>query len=289
MRRRLSLSPWLSLAPALALVVVLVGASLAYGVAQSLGLMAVIGQNTVSLDAYRSLLSGHGPAGREFWSALGFSLWVSVTATIVSAALALLLAVGLASRPGGGAADTLALNWNLAVPHLVWAVALLLFLAQSGLLARLAAAGGLIELPAEFPVLVRDRYGLGLILHYVSKETPFLALIVLAMLRSQPTGYAQVAANLGANRWQRLRYVTLPFVMPGLLAGALLVFAFVFSAYEVPAVLGVGYPRMLSVLALRFFTDPDLRARADGMAVSLILTAIVLAVAAASLKRGGAK
>jgi len=46
---------------------------------------------------------------------------------------------------------------------------------------------------------------------------------------------------------------------------------------------------MLSVLALRFFTDPDLRARADGMAVSLILTAIVLAVAAASLKRGGAK
>ena len=289
MRSRLIFSPWLALAPALALVAVLVGASLAYGVAQSMGLMAVIGQNTLSLDAYRTLLSGQGPAGREFWGALGFSLWVSLASTVSAAALALLVAVGLASQPSGGAADTLALNWNLAVPHLVWAVALLLLLAQSGLLARLAATAGLIQMPADFPVLVRDGYGLGIILHYVSKETPFLALIVLAMLRSQPTGYAQVAANLGATRWQRLRYVTLPFVLPALSAGALLVFAFVFSAYEVPALLGVGYPRLLSVLALRFFSDPDLRARADGMAVSLILTAIVLVVAAVSRRRGGAK
>jgi hypothetical protein len=43
---------------------------------------------------------------------------------------------------------------------------------------------------------------------------------------------------------------------------------------------------MLPVLALRFFNDPDLRARADGMAISLIITIIVLIVAAVSLKKG---
>jgi ABC-type sugar transport system permease subunit len=37
---------------------------------------------------------------------------------------------------------------------------------------------------------------------------------------------------------------------------------------------------------LRFFNDPDLRARADGMAISLIITVIVLVVAAISLKVG---
>ncbi len=131
-----------------------------------------------------------------------------------------------------------------------------------------------------------DRYGIGIILHYVTKEIPFLALIVLAVLRSQPVGYDIVAENLGAGRWQRLRYVTLPLIAPALISGSLLVFAFIFSTYQVPALLGVGYPRMLPVLALRFFTDPDLRSRADGMAISLIITFVVLVIAVISLRWG---
>ncbi len=289
MRDKLIFSPWLSLAPALIVITILLGVSLAYGIAQSLGVMSVIGQDSLSLDAYRNLVTGQGLAGREFWGSLAFSLWVSIASTIVASALALLVAVWLSERRSAGGGENLALNWNLAFPHLVWSVALLLFLSQSGLLARWAAELGIIQTPAEFPVLVRDRYGIGIILHYVSKEIPFLALIVLAVLRSQPSGYDLVAENLGASRWQRLRYVSLPLVTPALLAGALLVFAFIFSSYEVPALLGVGYPRMLPVLALRFFNDPDLRARADGMAISLIITLIVLAVAAVSLKKGEQK
>jgi putative spermidine/putrescine transport system permease protein len=290
MRDRLIFSPWFSLAPALTIVLVLLGASLAYGVAQSLGLMSVIGQDSVNLEAYRNLLTGQGLAGREFWRALLFSLWVSFASTLVSAAIALVIAIWLADRrTASSKVDTLALNWNLAFPHLVWAVALLLFLSQSGLLARWSASIGLIQNPVEFPVLVRDRYGIGIILHYISKEIPFLVLILLAVLRAQPVGYDLVAENLGASRWQRLRYVTLPLVTPALLSGALLVFAFVFSSYEVPALLGVDFPRMLPVLALRFFNDPDLRSRADGMAISLIITMIVLAVAAISLKKGEQK
>jgi putative spermidine/putrescine transport system permease protein len=286
MREQFWSSPWLRLTPALAVVGVLLGASLIYGVAESLGLMSVIGQDSVSLDAYRNILSGQGPAGQEFWGSLGFSLWIGVISTVISAMLALAIAAWLAGRRSATGSDTLALNWNLAFPHLVWAVALLLFLSQSGLLARWAATLGLIRTPADFPVLVLDRFGLGIILHYVSKEVPFLALIVLAVLRSQPVGYEVVAENLGAGRWQRWRYITLPLVAPALLSGALLVFAFVFSSYEVPALLGVGYPRMLPVLALRFFADPDLRSRATGMAISLIITLIVLVVAAVSLKLG---
>ncbi len=67
--------------------------------------------------------------------------------------------------------------------------------------------------------------------------------------------------------------------MPGLTAGALLVFAYVFGAYEVPAVLGVRYPQMLSVLALEFFANPDLHSRAEGMAISVIMAVVVLTVA----------
>lgn len=278
-RARETLGIWLALAPALAVVGLLVGASLWYGIAQSLGLLAIIGTSRVSLDAYRDLLSGAGPAGREFWPALGFSLWVSLASTGLAALGALLAAAALGSRrrPADGS-TLLILNLNLAFPHLVWAVALSLLLAQSGLLARLAAALGLIDAPARFPILVRDRYGLGIILHYVSKEIPFLVLIVLAVLRTRGAQYDLVAENLGAGSWQRLRYVTLPLVLPALTAGAALAFAFSFGAYEVPALLGVRYPRTLAVLALEFFVNPDLNRRAAGMAISLIISLVTLAV-----------
>ncbi|RJP55795.1 MAG: ABC transporter permease subunit [Anaerolineaceae bacterium] len=280
MRDKFIYSPWISLASALIIILVLLGASLFYAIAESVGYINVIGQTNVSFDAYRETLAFNS----EFWISLGFSLWISIASTAVSSALALALAVWLSERRGN--MDTLALNWNLAFPHLVWSVALLLFLSQSGLFARWAASIGFITTTDQFPVLVRDRFGIGIILSYVGKEIPFLTIIVLSVLRSQAVGYDVVAENLGASRWQRLRYVTIPQVLPALLAGDLLVFGFIFSSYEVPALLGVGYPRALPVLALRFFLDPDLRARSEGMVISLIITLIVTMVAVISLRIG---
>ncbi len=281
-------APWLGLAPALLLVALLFGTSVFYGVTQSLGYLPLIGQEQLSLSAYHNVLVGPSVAAREFWAALGFSLWVSGGAALLAAVGALLVVMLLPRRGNGGAggAGGAILHLNLAFPHLVWAVGLLLLLSQSGLLARVAAWVGWIDGPADFPVLVRDRYGIGIILTYVSKGIPFLALIVLAVLRSQPEGYALVAENLGATRWQRLRYVTLPLVLPGLLAGALLVFALSFGAYEVPKLLGVRYPRMLAVLALEFFINADLHRRAEGMAISVLMALVVLAVAVVARSLG---
>jgi len=269
-------STTLRLAPTLILLTLLLGASLLYGLMQSLGYLTVIGEKELSLTAYKNLLTSQGTAGREFWVSLGFSLWVSIASTVLSAIGALFLATLLNRRPSNF--DTFALNWNLAFPHLVWGVFMLLLLLQSGLLARWAGALGIIQTPADFPVLVRDRYGIGIILTYLGKEIPFLTLLILALLRTQSDGYLLVAQNLGANAWQRFRFVTLPLVRPALVSGSLLVFAYIFGAYEVPALLGVRYPRTLPVLALESFTNPDLRARAEGMAISLIIAIIVLTI-----------
>lgn len=292
MFHKFKLSPYFSVAPALTIILVMLGASLLYAIAESLGFISVIGQQKISLDAYKSVLAH----GSEFWVSLGFSLWISITSTLLASIFALLIAVWLSERPtnaeslqSGMKWDTLALNWNLAFPHLVWSVALLLLLSQSGLLARWAASLGLITIPADFPIFVRSPFAVGIILSYVTKEIPFLTIIVLTILRSQPIGYDVVAENLGANRWQRIRYVTIPQVLPALLAGALLVFGFIFSSYEVPGLMGISYPKALPVLALRFFLDPDLRARSEGMVISLITTLIVLVVAMISLKLGSAK
>ena len=271
------------LAPALGLLVVLFGASVIYGVAQSLGWLPFLGQRDLNFHAYRNVVIGPQHSA-DFWRALLFSLWVSGAATVLSAGIAVIIAAALGESRRPQRRIITLLNLNLAFPHLVWAIGLGLLLAQSGLLARIAAAVGLLDAPAQFPVLVRDRFGIGIILAYVGKEVPFLLLLLLSILRSQAVQYGVVAENLGATRWQRLRFVTLPLVTPGLLAGSLLVFAFVFGAYEVPAVVGVRFPEMLSVLALDFFLNPDLRARAEGMAISVLMAFVVLIVVAGSLR-----
>jgi putative spermidine/putrescine transport system permease protein len=265
-------------------------AGLGFAAAQSVGLTATVGSDGggPTLAAYQGLLSGRTAAGGEFWVSMAFSLSVAGVATVVSAALALGLAVWLTTGPRpAGRATVFGLTVNLAVPHLVWAVALVLLLSQSGVLGRVAAAAGVVDVPADVPVLVRDRYGLGVVLHYVGKEVPFLLLIALAVTRTQGPAYDQVARSLGAGFADRVRLVTLPLVAPALAAGSLLVFAVVFGTYEVPALLGVSYPRAVPVLALDLFLDPDLRSRPEAMALSLLMTLVV--VTAAVLARVAAR
>ena len=162
------------------------------------------------------------------------------------------------------------------MPHLVVAVGMIFVFSQSGLLARFASQLGLINSPGDFPVLVRDKYGLGIILAYIWKEAAFFFIILMSVLQSLGENFEELAQSLGANRWQRFRYVILPLVMPNLFSASIIVFAFSFGAYEVPALLGVIYPQMLPVMAFEFFLNPDLNARSEGMALSIIIALIVM-------------
>ncbi len=141
-----------------------------------------------------------------------------------------------------------------------------LIVSQSGLGARLAAALGLIGEPADFPALLYDRYSIGVILTYVWKETPFVALVVLAGLRGVAADLEDVARTLGANAWQRFWYVVFPVIAPGVVAASLVVFAFTFGAFEVPYLLGGDYPTILPVTAYKEYTSIDKALRRAGNA-----------------------
>lgn len=262
------------LAPAMAVIVLLFGGALWFGLLRSLGYNPAIGAETVSLGAYQRLLTGQ--YALSFWRGLALSLWVSLTSTALSALVALGLALTLRGAFYGRRMGVFFLQFNLPIPHVIAAIGMLFLLSQSGLLSRLGAQLGWVGSPSDFPVIVRDAWGIGIILAYIWKEAPFIAVIVLAVLQSLGSNYEDAARNLGANGWQRFRYVTLPLVTPALLSASVLVFAFVFGAYEVPALLGVRFPQALPVLALEFFRDADLNARAEAMALSLMIAAVVM-------------
>jgi putative spermidine/putrescine transport system permease protein len=260
----------LLLAPALIVIGGLFMGGLALALAQSLGYLPLLGRTEWSLQAYRHIFSQ--PA---FYRSLGLTLWLSLASTGLSTLLALVSVLALRRLAARRRWLSFIFQLNIPIPHLVGAIGILFLFSQSGLAARLAYHFGAISEPADFPALVFDPYASGIILEYVWKETFFIGLILLAMLQALGEDYEHVARTLGANRWQRFRYVLLPLLQPALLSTSVLVFAFSFGAFEVPLLLGQRYPSALPVLAYRYYVDADLNARAEAMALSVIISVII--------------
>lgn len=266
------------LAPAIVPVAGLSLAALYDALATSLGVDARSWTHATA-HAYRVVIGLPG-----FWASYAFSVWIAVAATAIAATAAALIGYATTRHETRTSRWRFAvLQFNLGVAHLVWAVALAAVLAPSGWIARIVAWSGIIDRPNQFPVLVNDDHGLGIILHLVTKETPFLVLATIPLASRRLVTQLRQAATLGANRWATLRHVYLPGVAPALVPGTIVVFAYALGAYEPAAVLGVQRPRTLAVVAVEWFRDPDLRMRAQAFAVSTILLATVVAAAAVVL------
>lgn len=261
--------PWRLLAPALLLLGTLVLGALAVSVLRATGLWPFRGVEGAGLQVVFDVLGD-----RNVWASAALSLWIAGMSTALSVVVAVPAAMWLRARRSGAAVVRVLFQLNLTVPHLVGALGILYLFGQSGAIARLAHAAGLIGAPVEFPALIYDPAAIGIILTYVWKEVPFIGLIVLAQLQAIGRDYEAVAATLGASSWQRLRHVILPQIAPGLLAAAALVFAFTFGAFEVPLLLGQSDPQALPVLAYRAFTDVDLAARPQAMALSVLVAVL---------------
>ena len=265
----------LSLAPPLLIIGTLFFGGILYGFLQSLGYQPTIGRYDLNFDAYYNVMFSERYA-KLFWSGLALNLWVSFVSTFLAAAFALWGALSIRKTFFAKKICNFIFSLNLPMPHLVVAVGMIFVFSQCGLLARFFTQIGFIASPSEFPILVKDKYGFGIILAYIWKEAAFFFIILMSVLQSLGENFEELAQSLGANKWQRFRYVILPLVMPNLFSASIIVFAFSFGAYEVPAILGVNYPQMLPVMSLDFFLNPDLNARSEGMALSMIIAFIVM-------------
>jgi putative spermidine/putrescine transport system permease protein len=264
------LRPWLMLAPALTVIVFLFAGGLLCGLLQSFNYLPLVGETDLNLDAYANIFQS-----QSFIASFFLTFKIAFLSTILATILAIIIALVLRQTFVGKRIMTFIFQLNLPIPHIVGAVALAQLLSQSGLLARLAALFGLIHDTSQFPILVFDPDGIGIIGEYLWKEVPFIGIILLAVLQSIGGEYEELARSLGANRWQQFRYVLLPLMMPGILSSSVIVFAFVFGAFEIPFFLGVSYPQALPVLAYRSYSDVDLHARSEAMAMSMVIAGMI--------------
>ena len=265
--QRLSIS--LLLAPALAVIVLLFLGGLASGFLRSLNYFPLIGLNDFNLDAYFAIFTDNG-----FLQSLVLTFHIAFTSTLIASILAVASALLLRPAFRGKRIVHFFFSLNLTIPHLVGAIGVLYLFQNSGLVSRIMTGLDIISKPADFPAMVFDPWAIGIIIQYVWKEIPFIGVIVLAILLSVGEDYESVARSLGANRWQAFRQVTLPLIMPGVVSASVIVFAFTFGAFEIPYLLGRTFPAALPVLAYQSYTDVDLAARPQAMAMAMVIAFI---------------
>ena len=171
-----------------------------------------------SLDWYVKALTNEG-----IQKATMVSLKVAVVATLIATAVATMAALATTRcRPYKGLPMVYAvINQPLMVPEIVTAVATLTFFAL------IKQATGV--------------WGIGyLTLAHTVFCIPFAFMPIRARLEDMDLTYEQAAADLYASPWMTFRKVTLPLLMPGVLAGAML--AFVISLDDVVISLLVAGP-----------------------------------------------
>lgn len=258
------------LGPAFALVLLLFGGGLTLGLFQALGYSAAEGVQSITFDHFRTIFTDP-----DFGGSITLTLYISLTSTLLAASISIVLALAMISWAAESRLVNFILEIPLTVPHLVVAISILLLLSPAGLFSRLLSFLGLLSSSSSFPLLINDDYGIGIIMVYVWKEVPFITFMLLSVLTNLGPELNEAGATLRASRFQRFRYITFPILGPSLGAACLIVFAFTFGAFEVPYLLGKTYPTSLPVWAYKNYSDIDLLARPEGIAIGLIIAAII--------------
>jgi putative spermidine/putrescine transport system permease protein len=111
---------------------------------------------------------------------------------------------------------------------------------------------------------------------------PYGLLIMFAVLGRFDRAYEEAASDLGASNWQRLRHVTLPIVLPGIIGVAL--FGFTLSYDEFPrTVLTSGSSNTLPLEIWAMTTDVTSPALFAVGTVTTVISFIVIGLALGSI------
>ena len=199
------------------------------------------------------------------------SLQIAALSTLALVVIGLPIAYGMARAPGRAQAILLvAVILPFWTSFLIRVYAWINILQRDGLLNDALRALGLIDEPVAW--LASDTaVHIGIIYSYL----PFMVLPLYANFQKLDETLLEAAADLGCPRWKTFFVVTLPLVLPGLAAGALLCFIPIIGEFVIPDLLGSSQTLMIGqTLWTEFFANRDWPV-ASAIAVVLLVLLVV--------------
>lgn len=243
-------------------------------VRQAFEVRAADGSVRLTLDYVGAVFSN--PVYRE-------GLWNALVLGVASTFVTLCIAVPLAlvgyrhAFPGKRLLGPLVLA-PMILPPFVGAVGIKQMLGVNGAFNAALIDLGLMDAAAPHDWLANGRFA-GIVLMNALHLYPILYMNIAAALANLDPAMEQAAENLGCPPWRRFFKITLPLAMPGVFAGASIVFIWSFTELGVPLVF--DYARVAPVQIF------DGIKGLDKNPIPYALTAVLLVIA--TLVFGGAK
>ena len=269
------LIPYLLLLPQIGLIGMFLF-SLISGMVQSFGIIPVFGLTEPTFNYYRSIIEQ-----KDMAAAVGFSLFIAGTSAVLSTVIGTGICMLMTHTHKTRGFIMHCVRIPIFVPHTVAALCVINIFAETGLLARVLYAAGLISGKEALVPLIFDQWGIGIVLAYLWKEVPFIIYFVISLMANINGSLGEAAVNLGAGSIRTFFSVILPLCTRQILRGFIIIFLFSFGAYELPQLLGPTTPKTVPVLAYLHYTHPDLQHRPYAMALNGVI--IIIAVICAAL------
>ena len=99
-----------------------------------------------------------------------------------------------------------------------------------------------------------------ILIAHVAFNIAFVAIVVRARLADMDDALEEAAADLGANPWETFRRITVPLLLPGIVAGALLAFTLSLDDFVITFFMAGPGSTTLPVLIfskIRFGASPE--------------------------------
>src|SRR5437762_1895614 len=161
----------------------------------------------------------------------------------------------------------------MIMPPFVGAIGLSQLLARFGSLNLFLMRLGV--LPPDGPIDWLGQGGFwGIVILQVMNLYPIMFLNVSAAMANIDPSLRQAGQNLGATGWRLFRTVTLPLILPGYFAGAVIVFIWAFTDLGTPLIF--GFSRLVPVQI--FDAVNDLNTNPMGYALVVFVLALTLAL-----------
>lgn len=207
------------------------------------------------------------------------SIWIAAVSTLMSLAIAFPLALFIARS---GPRKNLYLSLVILpfwTSYLIRMYAWMFLLRDTGLINTVLQALGIIHDP--LPMLYNNG---AVILGLVYGFLPFMVLPLYSTLERLDPALEEASADLGGTPWQTFWRVTLPLSLPGIRAGAILVFVPCLGTYVTSDLLGGSKTVLIGNLVQNQFTTA--RDWPFGAAASVALMAIAMLLLLSTRKGG---
>lgn len=256
-------------------------AGLIYALLYSFGLTGILAEG-FTLEHWVGILTDH-----RFYLSLSFSLYIAVVSVFISSLFSLNLTLKYRQMWNSK-------NWEwglyipLAYPAIVAAFIGFQLMSSSGFLSRIAFQLGLIDQPQEFPGLIQDPWGIGIITMHTLMAIPFLTLFWLSIFKKDDLEkYGQLSRTLGATTRQIRNRVFIPVLLKRGKALLILYSIFIAGAYEAPLLMGTQRPQMITIYITNKINRFDLGDRPQAYVALLIVIMIISIILLSTVGRSG--